>query len=148
MPLVECTAGPAAPYVAGTTYEFVRDRFGRFVATVDNPRHLECLLGVVHFRVVADEPPPATVRPGAVTAPPPPPAPAPEPAPPPPPPPPPAPKPDIATAVRMLDPDNDAHWTKDHKPQVDDVSALVGRRITRQEIDAAAPGYLRPGAVT
>jgi hypothetical protein len=56
MPLVECIAGYTETNVSGSTYTFNRDAHNRFVAIVENPAHLHCLLSVVHYRVVSDEP--------------------------------------------------------------------------------------------
>jgi hypothetical protein len=56
MALVECVLGPATPYVAGHQFDFQRDRYGRFVAQVDDLKALACLLSVEHYRVVKDEP--------------------------------------------------------------------------------------------
>ncbi len=54
--LIECIAGYAETSVMGVDYQFVRDAYGRFVAPVYNIRHRECLLSVVHYRAVPDEP--------------------------------------------------------------------------------------------
>jgi len=54
--LIECIAGYAETSVMGIDYQFVRDAYGRFVASVYNLRHRECLLSVVHYRAVPDVP--------------------------------------------------------------------------------------------
>ncbi|CAN7305562.1 hypothetical protein LJR231_001572 [Phyllobacterium sp. LjRoot231] len=58
MPLIECKAGPTETPVAGTMYHFERDKYGRFVSEVYNPKHIECFLSVVHFQQVEADPAP------------------------------------------------------------------------------------------
>ena len=53
---------------------------------------------------------------------------------------------DITAAIDLLDPANDEHSTNAGLPAVDAVSALVGRTVTRAEINAAAPDFMRPAA--
>lgn len=53
---------------------------------------------------------------------------------------------DIATAISLLDPKDDAHWTEAGLPAVDAVKAIVGRNVTRSEINDAAPDFMRPAA--
>lgn len=75
MAKVECLAGhPVETQVAGETYKFTRDQHGRFVADVDDIRHVQILTAVVHYRVVADdpaaeEPPKKAAKPKAPRAP-------------------------------------------------------------------------------
>lgn len=51
---------------------------------------------------------------------------------------------DIAAAIDLLDADDDKHWTNAGLPAVDAISALVGRTVTRAEINEAAPDFMRP----
>lgn len=53
---------------------------------------------------------------------------------------------DIASAISLLDPKDDAHWTEAGLPAVDAVKAIVGRNVTRSEINDAAPDFMRPAA--
>lgn len=53
---------------------------------------------------------------------------------------------EIATAIGLLDPKDDAHWTEAGLPAVDAVKAIVGRNVTRTEINEAAPDFMRPAA--
>ena len=53
---------------------------------------------------------------------------------------------DIASAIALLDPADDAHWTEAGLPAVDAVKAIVGRNVTRAEINDAAPDFMRPAA--
>jgi predicted flap endonuclease-1-like 5' DNA nuclease len=58
MPLVQCTYGPASTEIMGYVYEFRPDEYGRCVAEVWDPKHINMLTAVVHYRVVAKEPEP------------------------------------------------------------------------------------------
>ncbi|SRR6266550_1502679 len=50
----------------------------------------------------------------------------------------------IGNAVLALDPENDSHWTEDGLPSVEALAAaLVNPSISRQTIEAIAPGYTR-----
>lgn len=49
----------------------------------------------------------------------------------------------IREAVGLLEPDNDAHWTKAGKPSLDVVSDIVGQKVTRAQIDET--GVTRDG---
>jgi hypothetical protein len=51
---------------------------------------------------------------------------------------------DIATAIGLLDPLNDDHWTKAGLPEVAAVAELAGKPVTRAAITAAAPDAKRP----
>lgn len=51
---------------------------------------------------------------------------------------------DIASALSMLDPDNDDHWTNAGLPAVEAVSELVGESVTRAQIKTVAPDAKRP----
>jgi hypothetical protein len=58
---------------------------------------------------------------------------------------------DIAAAVRKLDPDVDSHWvlTGAHKgkPKLQAIEDAYGKAgLTRQDIEAAMPGYDRDAA--
>lgn len=52
----------------------------------------------------------------------------------------------IKSAVELLDPANDEHWTAAGLPSVDAVTGLVGQKVTRAEIEAAAPAFDRETA--
>jgi hypothetical protein len=53
----------------------------------------------------------------------------------------------LFNAVKMLDPTNNDHWTKEGKPAVTAVATFYGATdVTRADIDAAYPGFTRPGA--
>jgi hypothetical protein len=56
MPKVECKLGAAETHVAGTTYSFQRDEYGRFVAQVERHEDVACLIAVEHYRIVPDVP--------------------------------------------------------------------------------------------
>lgn len=50
----------------------------------------------------------------------------------------------LAEALSLLKKDLNAHWTGQGLPSVDAVAALLGRAVTRKEIEEAAPGFKRP----
>jgi len=52
----------------------------------------------------------------------------------------------VAEALNMLDPEDDSHWTSRKLPQVDEVEKLMGRSVTRAEIEEAAPDFDRDAA--
>lgn len=53
----------------------------------------------------------------------------------------------LLDAVMKLDPENDEHWTKIGKPAMNAVEGFYGSAdITRADIEAAAPGYVRDTA--
>ncbi len=52
---IECTLGPVSQHVNGTTYQFQRDRFGRYVADVQNLLDRSLFLSVAHYREVEAE---------------------------------------------------------------------------------------------
>lgn len=56
MPLIECKLGHREVAVGSETYAFNRDDFGRYVATVHDPRHVMCFVSVEHYREVPEEP--------------------------------------------------------------------------------------------
>lgn len=49
----------------------------------------------------------------------------------------------IAEALSLLDPAVDTDWTGQGLPSVDAVAALLGVKVTRKEIEEAAPGFKR-----
>ncbi len=49
----------------------------------------------------------------------------------------------IRAAVDQLDPSRGDHWTNNGLPAVAAVETLVGEKVTREAINAAAPGILR-----
>jgi hypothetical protein len=53
--LIECTNGPTTQKVGDHAYSFQRDGEGRFVAEVEDLRHIQILLSVEHYRQVSDE---------------------------------------------------------------------------------------------
>jgi hypothetical protein len=55
----------------------------------------------------------------------------------------------ILEALRKIDAANDNHWTADGQPRLDTVKMLAGNpAITRELVDAAAPGFTRVTAAT
>lgn len=56
MPLIECKAGYAETNIAGTTYSFHQDEYGRYVALVEAIDHIMCLTSVEHYQIVPDKP--------------------------------------------------------------------------------------------
>lgn len=50
----------------------------------------------------------------------------------------------ITEALSLLDPATDTDWTGQGLPSVDAVAALLGVKVTRKEIEEAAPGFKRP----
>jgi hypothetical protein len=55
--------------------------------------------------------------------------------------------PALQAALMKLDASNDNHWTADGQPRLDTVKMLAGNpAITRDQVEAAAPGYLRANA--
>ena len=50
----------------------------------------------------------------------------------------------ISAAIELLDPANDEHWTNAGLPSVEAVTELVGTKVSRAEINAAAPAFMRP----
>lgn len=52
----------------------------------------------------------------------------------------------VAEALSMLDASNDSHWNSRKQPSVDALVALLGRTVTRAEIEEAAPGFDRDAA--
>jgi hypothetical protein len=49
----------------------------------------------------------------------------------------------LQDVLAQLDHADEEYWTKSGRPSVDAVSALLGRGVTRAEIDAAAPALVR-----
>lgn len=57
--------------------------------------------------------------------------------------------PALQTALTKLDPTNDNHWTADGQPRLDTVKMLAANpAINREQVEAAAPGYLRTNAAS
>lgn len=50
---------------------------------------------------------------------------------------------DVLDAVRQLDITNDDYWTADGLPATSAVSMVMGRNVTRRDINLAAPGITR-----
>lgn len=53
---------------------------------------------------------------------------------------------DLVSALRMLDPNEDAHWTSDDVPRISFIEALVEDNVKRQEIVDVAPDLTRETA--
>ncbi|MEC9067817.1 MAG: hypothetical protein VX569_11120 [Pseudomonadota bacterium] len=53
-------------------------------------------------------------------------------------------KDDIASAIALLDPTNDDHWTVAGLPEVAAVKDALGVSVTRKQIEEAAPEARRP----
>jgi hypothetical protein len=51
---------------------------------------------------------------------------------------------EITDAIGALDHTDDSHWTNAGLPAVDALSTLLGRTVTRKEINEAAPDFMRP----
>lgn len=49
----------------------------------------------------------------------------------------------IVTAAQLLDPSDDAHWTKAGEPDLNVMKEMIGYRVTREEVKAAAPDAVR-----
>jgi len=54
--IIECTYGPVTTEVMGTSYTFAPDEYGRNVAEVWIPKHIQAFLNVVHYQRVDKEP--------------------------------------------------------------------------------------------
>lgn len=52
----------------------------------------------------------------------------------------------IEDAILSLDATDDKQWTNAGLPAVDAISALVGRTVTRAEINEVAPDFMRPAS--
>ncbi|MFN4169421.1 MAG: hypothetical protein ACK4HD_14035 [Pannonibacter phragmitetus] len=61
MTLIECIRGETTTDVAGESYHFTRDAYGRYVARVHRHEHAACLLAVEHYREAPDVPQDAPV---------------------------------------------------------------------------------------
>lgn len=61
MTLIECIRGETTTEIAGETYHFTRDTYGRYVARVHRHEHAACLLSVEHYREAPDVPQDAQV---------------------------------------------------------------------------------------
>lgn len=49
----------------------------------------------------------------------------------------------IAEALKLLDHADDAHWTKDGKPNINVLVETLGFKITKADLAAAAPDFVR-----
>ncbi len=49
----------------------------------------------------------------------------------------------LADALASLDPANDDHWTADGKPRMEVLENLTGGNLTREDVEAVAPGVTR-----
>ena len=52
----------------------------------------------------------------------------------------------VKEAVASLDHEDDSHWTGAGLPSTDAVTDLAGEKVSRAQIEAAAPGYTRAAA--
>lgn len=50
----------------------------------------------------------------------------------------------IKDTVKSLDKTVDAHWTKAGLPNVETIGNLLGFTVSRKEVDAVAPDFIRP----
>lgn len=50
----------------------------------------------------------------------------------------------IGDVLEQLDPANDDHWTEAGLPAMAVVEKLLGRNVSRADVEAAAPGFKRP----
>ena len=49
----------------------------------------------------------------------------------------------LGEAISKLDPDNEDHWTSNNLPSLEALAALVGKKVSRDEVTALADGYTR-----
>ena len=49
----------------------------------------------------------------------------------------------LLEGLRTLDPTNDAHWTAEGLPRLAVLEELTGKNVTRQDVNATAPGLTR-----
>lgn len=52
----------------------------------------------------------------------------------------------LIEAIESLDPSDDAHWTKDGRPDLNVLKELTGGAVKRADVDAAKPGFTREAA--
>lgn len=52
----------------------------------------------------------------------------------------------LREVIRALDKDEDENWTEGGLPRVDTVCAYLGENVTREDIEAALPGFSRSDA--
>lgn len=52
----------------------------------------------------------------------------------------------LGEAIGSLDSEDDAHWTSNNLPSVDTLSAMVGKKVSRGDVEAIADGYTRAKA--
>jgi hypothetical protein len=50
----------------------------------------------------------------------------------------------VRGALARLDPTEDAHWTKSGKPDLNAISEMLGRRVTRVKVNELMPDLTRP----
>ena len=53
---------------------------------------------------------------------------------------------DQLSAINMLDPTNDDHWTQTGAPAIAAIEGIYGNNTTRSEVNEVAPGYDRDAA--
>lgn len=53
---------------------------------------------------------------------------------------------DLAEAIGLLDPGQDAHWTSNNLPSLKFLATLVNRDVDRREVEEVAAGYTRAKA--
>jgi hypothetical protein len=54
--------------------------------------------------------------------------------------------PTLEAVVKGLDPANDEHWTSRGVPSMEAIEKVLGKSVTREEVEAAAPGLTRTKA--
>lgn len=52
----------------------------------------------------------------------------------------------ILETLKLLDPSDDAHWTKDGSPNINVLVETLGFKMTKAELTALAPDFKRPAA--
>lgn len=52
----------------------------------------------------------------------------------------------LGEAIGTLDPENDAHWTSNNLPALEPLADLIGKKVSRGDVDAVADGYTRAKA--
>lgn len=50
----------------------------------------------------------------------------------------------IKAVVDALDKANNDHWTADGKPNLNHIASVLGFKVSRAQVEAVAPGFVRP----
>lgn len=49
----------------------------------------------------------------------------------------------VKQALNMLRPEDDAHWNKDGKPNLNVLKEYAGTPVSKKDLEAYAPGFIR-----